>query len=177
MEDNKKIHQILEYICSSDNKSSVETDEIAKNLGFSLSEANQLARKIIENGDAKDCGSKDTSRKGAVCLLKIVETRDAYQTKKYLKKMPDQISSGYNISATNVQVGDNYGNVDQSSSESKIDGNDDTVIQGNKKSKIDIGKSKDKSKINYAFVGIILTVISIIVAVIIGWDEFLNFFR
>jgi len=176
MEDNKKIHQILEYICSSENKSSVETDEIAKNLGFSLSEANQLARKIIENGDAKDCGNKDTSRKSAVCLLKIVETKDAYKTKKYLK-MPDQKSSGYNITATNLQVGDNYGKIDQSSNESKIDGNDNTVIQGNKRSKVEIGKSGDKSRTNYTLIGIILTSISILVALIIGWDKFLNFFR
>lgn len=83
MVDNKKMHQVLEYICSSENKSSYETDEIAQELGFSLSETNQLARKLIENGDAKDCGDMDTSRKSAVCLLKVVATEDAYNTGKY----------------------------------------------------------------------------------------------
>jgi hypothetical protein len=83
MIDNKKIHQVLEYICSKENKSSFETDEIADNLGFSLSETNILAREIIKNGDAKDCGDNDTSYKGAVCLLKIVATKDAYNTGKY----------------------------------------------------------------------------------------------
>lgn len=176
MEDNKKIHRILEFVCSSENKSSIETDEIAQSLGFSLSEANQLARKIIENGDAKDCGNKDTSRKGAICLLKIVKTKDAYETKKYLK-MPDQKANGINVTATNIQVGDNYGNLNQSSNESKVDGNENTIIQGNKRSKINIGESEDKSKINYTLVVIILSAISIIVALIIGWDKFISFFQ
>lgn len=176
MEDNKKIHQILEYICSSENKRSVETDEIAQNLGFSLSEANQLARKLIENGDAKDCGSKDTTRKGAVCLLKIVQTKDAYETKKYLK-MTSKDKSNFNIEATNVQVGDNYGNYSQTLNKSETEGNNNTIIQGNKKSKIRLGESNEKSKINYPLIGAILAIISIIVALIIGWDEFLNFFQ
>lgn len=176
MEDNKKIHQILEYICSSENKSSVETDEIAQSLGFTLSEANQLARRLIENGDAKDCGSKDTTRKGAVCLLKIVKTKDAYETEKYLK-MSTKASSNFNIQATNVQVGDNYGDINQSSNETNIEGSENTIIQGNIKSKSDIGNIVEKTKSNYTLIGIALMIISIIVALIIGWDEFLNFFK
>lgn len=85
MTDNQKIHQVLEYICSKEKQSSFETDEIADSLGFSLSETNNLARELIYNGDAKDCGNKDTTRKGAVCLLKIVATKDAYSTGKYYK--------------------------------------------------------------------------------------------
>jgi hypothetical protein len=91
MSDNKKIHQVLEFICSG-NKSSYETDEIADALRFSLSETNQLARTLIENGDAKDCGDGDTHGKGAVGLLKIVETKDAYNTRKYY-----QSENNYNL--------------------------------------------------------------------------------
>lgn len=103
MSENQKIHQVLEYICSNENQSSFETDEIADGLGFSISETNVLAREIINNGDAKDCGSKDTSRKGTVCLLKTVATTDAYNTNKYFH--PEQrfnvfiktVSKSYNL--------------------------------------------------------------------------------
>ena len=103
MINNQKIHQVLEYICSKENQSSFETDEIADSLGFSLSETNILAREIINNGDAKDCGNKDTSQKGAVCLLKIAATMDAYNTSKYYQ--PEQkfnvfiktVSRSYNL--------------------------------------------------------------------------------
>jgi len=177
MTENEKTHIILKYISENYDHGIIDTDELANELDLTLSEVNSLARKIIQNGDAKDGGNdKTTSSKGTVSILQTVATTDAYETKKYLK-MSDQKSPGYNITATNVQVGDNYGKLNQSSNESKIDGNDNNVIQGNKRSKINIGESKDKSKINYPLIGIVLAVISIIVALIIGWDEFINFFK
>jgi len=178
MTENEKIHTILKYISENYKHGIIDTDELANELELTISEVNSLARKIIQNGDAKDGGSdKTNSENGTISILQTVATTDAFKTKKYLK-MPEQKSSGYNITATNVQVGDNYGNIDQSSNESKIDGNDNTIIQGNKRSKIDIGQTKNKSKVNnYPLIGIIISIIAIFVTLIIGWDEFLIFFR
>lgn len=155
MTDNEKIHQILEYICTNYDHAIVDTDEIANELNMALSGVNILARKIIQNGHAKDGGSNDstTLAKGTVSILQTRATCDAYEEKIYLKK-PVEKTSGHNINAKNVQVGNNYGNINQSSNE-----------------------DKEKSKTNYALIGIILTGLSIIVAIIIGWDEFINFFK
>jgi len=87
MNDNEKIHKILEYICDNYSHGIVDTDEIAEAINLSLSETNKLARQIIKNGDAKEGGSdKTTNQKGAISILQTVATNDAYQTKKYLKK-------------------------------------------------------------------------------------------
>jgi len=84
MTDKEKIHRILEYVCSTENQSGFDTDQIANVINLPLAETNMLVRQIIDNGDAKESGSKDTHAKGAIGLLKIVETKDAYETKKYL---------------------------------------------------------------------------------------------
>lgn len=84
MTENEKIHSILEYICSlPENVSSIDTDEI--DIDLQLSDRNIAARQLIENGDAKDCTSKDNARTGSVGLLIIQATHDAFETKKYLK--------------------------------------------------------------------------------------------
>ena len=88
MTENEKIHTILKYISENYKHGIIDTDEIANELDMTLSEVNNLARKIIRNGDAKDGGSNDstTLAKGAISLLQTVSTNDAYLTKKYLNK-------------------------------------------------------------------------------------------
>lgn len=81
MTDSEKIHRILEYICTNESQSSFDTDRIANAINLSLAETNTLARQIIKNGDAKGSSDKTTSLKGAISLLRIVATNDAYETK------------------------------------------------------------------------------------------------
>ncbi len=59
----------------------------------------------------------------------------------------------------------------------KIKGNSNTVIQGSKGSKVTTGENTDKKKVDtYQVIGIIVTVLALVVSVIIGWDEIVNFF-
>src|SRR5699024_2793775 len=97
MTDNEKIHQILEYICTNYDHGIVDTNKIADELNMALSKVNILARKIIQNGDAKDGGSNDSTTldKGAVSILQTVATNDAYKTEKYLKRQNH--SQTYNL--------------------------------------------------------------------------------
>lgn len=96
MSDNKKIHSILEYICSSGNQSCFDTDQIASAINLPLSETNSLVRKLIDNGDANGYNDKDTSSKGAIGILKIVATKDAYETKKYFDVM-EKLDNRFNV--------------------------------------------------------------------------------
>jgi hypothetical protein len=93
---NEKIHIILKYVLSVDNQSGFDTDQIANAINLPLAETNVLVRQIIDNGDAGGYSTKDTSAKGAIGLLKNVETKDAYETNKYLNEIaPQEIR--YNI--------------------------------------------------------------------------------
>ena len=61
---------------------------------------------------------------------------------------------------------------------SKIKGNKNFVIQGNRDSNIKIDDENNKSltKRNYTLIGIIIGIIGLIVTIIIGWDNIINFF-
>lgn len=118
MTDNDKIHKILEYINKNYTHGIIDTDEISRELNLNLSEVNNLARKIIQYGDAKDGGSDDTStlEKNAISILQTVATKDAYETKKYLN--PDKDRSGsVNIETQNLHMGDNYGSYSEANAE------------------------------------------------------------
>lgn len=61
---------------------------------------------------------------------------------------------------------------------SKITGDKNLVIQNSKDSKIRVNEANpEKQKINYQLIGIIIGIVSIIVAVIIGWEEIINFIK
>ena len=90
MTDKQKIHKILEYICGlPENVNSVDTDIISQTIKLSLAETNILAREIIENGDTLDCTTKDNAKTHSVCLSRIQATKDAFESRKYLKGEPE----------------------------------------------------------------------------------------
>lgn len=61
---------------------------------------------------------------------------------------------------------------------SKISGDKNVVIQNTKNSKIRVNeRNSGNQKNNYQLIGIILGVISILVAVIIGWEEIIKFIK
>lgn len=61
---------------------------------------------------------------------------------------------------------------------SKISGDKNVVIQNTKDSDIKIGEfNTDKQKSSYQLIGIIIGAVSIIVAIIIGWEEILKFIK
>ncbi len=61
---------------------------------------------------------------------------------------------------------------------SKITGNKNVVIQNTKDSKIRVNEgSPEKQKNNYQLIGIIIGIVSIIVAIIIGWEEIIKFIK
>lgn len=59
----------------------------------------------------------------------------------------------------------------------KIKGDSNTVIQGSKNSEVNTGEITDKKKVDmYQIVGIIIAILALVVTVIAGWDEIVNFF-
>lgn len=62
--------------------------------------------------------------------------------------------------------------------ESKIKGDGNYVIQGTKKSKINIenGNRKLSNKQRYTWIGILIAVVGLFATIIIGWDNIIKFF-
>lgn len=106
MTDNQKIHKMLEYIFSlPNNTSSIDTHKIA--IDLPLADINVAARQLITNEDAKDCTTKDNIQTNSVGLLITQATKDAFETKKYIKTY--QYDSGqFNISTGDIHIGDNF---------------------------------------------------------------------
>lgn len=62
--------------------------------------------------------------------------------------------------------------------ETKIKGDKNFVFQGTKNSKVDI-QNRNKNLPDrqiYTWIGVIIAVLGLIVTIIIGWDNILNFF-
>jgi hypothetical protein len=115
----EKLHRILEFICTENDrtrKSGFDSGEISKAFTPELDiyEVNTLCKILLDNGDVKDCTTKDESARRMVAILVIRATHDAYHTKKYFKEdEPFTFSINQNISGTNLIVGDVSGNVKQ----------------------------------------------------------------
>lgn len=59
-----------------------------------------------------------------------------------------------------------------------IKGDRNFVFQGINKSKIDLNnETVESSKSKYAVIAIIVAIVGIIISIIIGWDNILNFFN
>ena len=59
-----------------------------------------------------------------------------------------------------------------------VQGDKNTIIQGVKKSNINVNDgAKLKTKKNYALLGVIVAILTLIASVIIGWDNIINFFN
>lgn len=59
---------------------------------------------------------------------------------------------------------------------SKINGDGNVVVQGSSNTKVNSGSnSKTPNDFNYQRWGIILTIISIVIAIIVGWDNIAEF--
>jgi len=54
---------------------------------------------------------------------------------------------------------------------SKINGNQNVVIQGSN------NQTTNSNKRNYALAGIIIALVALLVAIIVGWDNIVNFFN
>ena len=58
-----------------------------------------------------------------------------------------------------------------------IKGDGNTVFQDTRKSKINIGKDKEKKRIDtYQIIGIVIGLLALITSIVVGWDEIKNFF-
>jgi hypothetical protein len=62
--------------------------------------------------------------------------------------------------------------------ESKIKGDRNFVLQGNRNSKIDRTSKNENLPIerNYSLFGIVITLLGLIATIIIGWDNIIKFF-
>lgn len=62
--------------------------------------------------------------------------------------------------------------------ESEIKGDDNFVFQGNRDSKINVqNKNRDlQKKQKYALLGLIVAILGVILTLIIGWNNIVNFF-
>jgi hypothetical protein len=115
----EKLHRILEFICTENDrtrKSGFDSGEIAKAFTpeMDIYEVNTLCKILLDNGDVKDCTSKDQSAVRMVAILVVRATHDAYHTRKYLEDdEPFTFPFQQNISGTNLIVGDISGNVKQ----------------------------------------------------------------
>jgi hypothetical protein len=100
MTDNEKIHQILEFIHRDEfeNKDCFETNELksAFDPPISISEANLLCKKLIDEGVVLDATTKDN--KGTVSIVKTPNTFDHYTNREFLKREQEELSlSSINI--------------------------------------------------------------------------------
>jgi hypothetical protein len=126
MTKNEKLHRILEFICTENDKSrksGFDSEEIAKAFTpeMNIYEVNALCKILLDNGDAKDCTTKDESAKRMVAILVVNATHNAYHTNKYLEEDEQfSIPINQNISGTNVIVGDITGYVKQEANSSVI---------------------------------------------------------
>lgn len=59
----------------------------------------------------------------------------------------------------------------------KIAGDKNTVIQGVKKSDVDINSNNQQTKNKGTIVGTVIAVVGVIITVIVGWDNILKFFK
>lgn len=62
---------------------------------------------------------------------------------------------------------------------SKIKGNKNVVVQGTRKSQVNVSHDKVKGSGNnkYAIIAIIIAAVGVIATIIIGWDNIINFFK
>lgn len=117
MTENEKKHRILEIVVTTPNKTNFDTDEMVTLFGSSttVSELNVLCRELIADKDLLDFTHKDNSSRGAVGVAGNNRTTDAYNTNKYLKKSLVETPPTFNITGTNIHIGQNNGNYTQSS--------------------------------------------------------------
>ncbi|QSE98995.1 hypothetical protein [Fulvivirga lutea] len=108
MNQDELTHKILEVIVESDFQS-ISDVELSKTLRIDSSFIRQACLTLIDNDDVRDCRTKDGFSIGTKQA-----TADAFYTKKYLTQ-PDVNNPSFNISATNVNIGDNHGTFTQSS--------------------------------------------------------------
>lgn len=156
MTENEKIQRILESICSlPDNVSSIDTDKI--DIDLPLPEINIAVRQLIANGDARDCTTQDNARTGSVGLLIIQATRDAFETKKYLKTDQENAHQRINIKADNIHLGDNFGEYSQSSS----------FDLKNKQKYNPLATSNNRVQLIIGIVSLVLMVVTIIVMILL----------
>jgi len=153
MDKKKKIHQILEYITSENDrtgKSCFNSGEIASALTpkLDIHVVNSLCRLLKEYGDVRDCTTKDESSRKMVAIMVITDTHDAYHTGKYLDVNEEpRISTGSSIiSGDNIIIGNISGDVKQ----------DDHITLSN-------NEKEDKKWLKYIYwvVGIIVGIIAI----------------
>lgn len=131
MNNNEKIHQILEYVSTKSNQGSFDTEQISEAVNISLEETNILVRQLIANGDAKRYDTKEMGE-NSIGLIRTVETKDAYNTKKYLKRSEMK----YNI----YIIADKYSFSLMNLSERKLD----IVVNAYKKGKTNMTISGEK---------------------------------
>jgi hypothetical protein len=59
---------------------------------------------------------------------------------------------------------------------SKIKGNNNSVYQEVNDSKISTLNSMPETKNNYSIIGIVIAILTLLISIIIGWDNIENFF-
>jgi hypothetical protein len=116
----EKLHRIVEFLSTENDrtkKSGFDSGEIAKAFQPELDiyEVNTLCKILMNDGDVRDCTSKDQSARQEVAVLVINATHDAYHTNKYLEEdEPIYLTRSQNIiTGENVIVGNISGDVKQ----------------------------------------------------------------